>query len=811
MAIARAVPRPWRLILATGCAVGFVALPPAGARWNVATPPGGQSEPLYTIRPPHLFHHNVGLLEVMVTNVGVVGNPFMPNVYGAAWKEGEYLFAASLWIGAVATDNLAHVSTGLGYAGSREPETELLPPIDGRYTIQESYEGSNGGNRAGFSANAGDDDLDGFSDEDFHNLRDDDGDGRIDEDYEAISQQMFSCEYWDNVDETRDHSPDHRPLNLHVRQRSFAWSDPAYNEFVGFDYTVINEGWEVLQDIYLGYFVDSDAGRRDVSTFYSDDGGGLTRIDTTYVDRSINYTCVDRRSGRLRDCRNQDLHVDIAYMFDWPGSAPGGNSADDLPVNQRGYFGGMFLGHTTDPFGEGAPARVGIHTLAFFSGNGTYPEGDPNNDSQRYDLLQRGTVPARPTGQPGDYRYCFSAGPFRELLPGEELEFQVAFVAGLQLTGMRNNSLMAQRVFNGQWRDLDDNPWTGCSGRETCLHIERGGDPLHWLDPCDSLAPPEGPFKNTACDDPGVWRDADCSCCTPIQSGPCMGLETLVHWVGSIAPPPPSTNFETPEIRQIETIAGDREVRLEWDNASELLPDPLSGEFRFSGYRIWRVEGWRRPLGSVGPAPHEWQLLGTLTREPVGAEMDLDDYTDTTVSPIDTLPGPGGRPLYRFPIGRYFYDDRQGLKNGMLYFYDIVAYSSWFDADGTRHVMDGQAASREVDALTPTWSNAPAGSWRDQVIVVPNPWHGRAAWDLIPSDADPTGTKIAFARLPQQDCTLRIYTLTGDLVRELASGGRGTVFWNMISRNGQDVASGVYLYSVSCDDERSVGRFAIIR
>ena len=53
--------------------------------------------------------------------------------------------------------------------------------------------------------------------------------------------------------------------------------------------------------------------------------------------------------------------------------------------------------------------------------------------------------------------------------------------------------------------------------------------------------------------------------------------------------------------------------------------------------------------------------------------------------------------------------------------------------------------------------------------------------------------------------------LAGDLVRTLDSQRRGTVFWNMISRNGQDITSGVYLYAVTCGDETKVGRFTVIR
>ena len=604
-------------------------------------------------------------------------------------------------------------------------------------------------------------------------------------------------------------------MNLHVRQRSFAWSTPGASEFVGLDYVVVNEGWETLQQIYLGYFVDSDAGNKSIGDYFTDDGGALARIDTVYVDRSINYSCTDRNSGRTRNCGQQDLHLDVAYMRDTPGSMSGGSAADDLPPGQQGCFGGMFLGHTTDPYGVSAPPRVGIHTLAFFSGSGVYPDGDPVNDYQRYDLLQRGTVPSRPTTQPADFRYCFSAGPFKELMPGDELNFQVAFVIGDGLGGMITNAIMAQRVYNGQWCDVDNIRETGCGGRETCLHIEPGGEPRWWDDPADSLGPPVGPIKNTECDLPEYWYDVDWNCCTPIEKDPesCLGLETLVHWVGTVAPPPPQVNTRTPAFRRTDhRLIGDQRICLLWDNTSELVADPLLGRINFKGYRIWRVEGWRRPIGAIGPAPDDWQQVAVLTRDPVGSELDLDDHTDATVVARDSIPDPEhpGRMLPHFPIGRYFFVDEEGLKNGMLYFYDVTSYSEWTDGEGT-HVLSGLPAAREADAVAPEWANASGEGWKDRVIVVPNPWNGRAEWDLISSDADPTGTKIAFARLPERDCRLRIYTVAGDLVRELESEGRGTVFWNLITRNGQDVTSGVYLYAVTCDDETMVGRFTVIR
>jgi hypothetical protein len=39
----------------------------------------------------------------------------------------------------------------------------------------------------------------------------------------------------------------------------------------------------------------------------------------------------------------------------------------------------------------------------------------------------------------------------------------------------------------------------------------------------------------------------------------------------------------------------------------------------------------------------------------------------------------------------------------------------------------------------------------------------------------------------------------------------GQASWNLISRNGQDVVSGIYLFSVTSSEGTSRGRFVIVR
>jgi hypothetical protein len=53
-----------------------------------------------------------------------------------------------------------------------------------------------------------------------------------------------------------------------------------------------------------------------------------------------------------------------------------------------------------------------------------------------------------------------------------------------------------------------------------------------------------------------------------------------------------------------------------------------------------------------------------------------------------------------------------------------------------------------------------------------------------------------------------------DLSRADAAGCTGHASWNLMSRNGQEIVSGIYVYAVGSDDARFedfVGKFAVVR
>ena len=106
------------------------------------------------------------------------------------------------------------------------------------------------------------------------------------------------------------------------------------------------------------------------------------------------------------------------------------------------------------------------------------------------------------------------------------------------------------------------------------------------------------------------------------------------------------------------------------------------------------------------------------------------------------------------------------------------------------------------------------------IYVYPNPATPRSLaqfQELFPNADDPTGMRVMFTNLPQARNTISIYTLDGDLVTEQIHDGRdgyGQISWNLVSRNGQQVVSGVYLYVVQSDDSRFddfIGKFVVVR
>ena len=776
--------------------------------------------------------HNVGNLQMHVCNWGCFGsypksNHPIQEAPSAQWPANsgvEYLWIAGLWVGAK--------RAGIPAVSTAAFDIEFQPdPLDPNARIYRTFEGAPGGAR--YPAPP-DDDRDGRIDEDWQNGVDDDGDGRIDEDFAAIGKQMFSCWFTDFHPAAVQRNPEHTPLNLLVKQQSYQWEEPRYYDFVGVEYVIKNVGREALENVYVGFFADGDVGARTDDKVAEDDGTGFWE----------GIVCAERGA------RSVPVRISAAYFYDIDG--------DDGKA--PGYFGVLFLGHDTDPLGERAPREVGLTSYQNFAAGQPFENGgDPTNDVQRYELMSK-TTKDRNQEVPRDYRMMMAVGPFAELLPDSVMKLQVAFCCGLGLEGMKRAAASAALTYQGNWFDIDGNPLSGMNGRESPAY-----GPVNGIDPdsCDgssealSAARGEIIWINVDCrEELALFADPLCpkgdATFADFQTG-IDGKESHVFWLVGSAPPPPVTRI----------IPGNDRVTILWNNFSEVTPDVSTLEYDFEGYRIWRADGWERPLGTsvlTGPSRDLWQLveerdLVNGLAPDIDFEKPFDDggwiydpladlpdrerilaYFEQSLNyyPADEVPCPPGlspsrcdtiEAMARYRLGfeggaRYYRYVDATVHNGMHYFYAVTAYDHVL-AGGrpVRAGYYGDPSSNFVYTSPVSSAQEPARYQGKAVFVVPNPATAEsiAPWRLEPNNADPTGIKIEFRNLPACRSTVRVFTVSGDLVEVLrhdGSGGDGTLPWDLVSRNGQDVASGIYLFAVEPDDarfERTIGKFVVIR
>lgn len=102
----------------------------------------------------------------------------------------------------------------------------------------------------------------------------------------------------------------------------------------------------------------------------------------------------------------------------------------------------------------------------------------------------------------------------------------------------------------------------------------------------------------------------------------------------------------------------------------------------------------------------------------------------------------------------------------------------------------------------------------DKISVVPNPYTGAASWEPLSNEVGRGERRISFIHLPNK-CTVRIYTINGKLVDTIIHDSAfddGQEFWNLTSRDGMDVAFGIYVYHVDAPGiGEKIGRFAIVK
>lgn len=170
-----------------------------------------------------------------------------------------------------------------------------------------------------------------------------------------------------------------------------------------------------------------------------------------------------------------------------------------------------------------------------------------------------------------------------------------------------------------------------------------------------------------------------------------------------------------------------------------------------------------------------------------------------------------------------YVDTLKNLLPSVRYFVNVTAFDYGSPASG----LPSLETSPTVGFQT-AFAQGPAPAqddWQGKVYVYPNPYRIDAGYKTDGFEGRDQGTrtldadrmrKVNFANLPPK-CIIRIYTINGDLVREIrhdlspADPMYTHDMWDLITRNTQQAVSGLYYWTVEDDRGRTqVGKLALI-
>lgn len=177
---------------------------------------------------------------------------------------------------------------------------------------------------------------------------------------------------------------------------------------------------------------------------------------------------------------------------------------------------------------------------------------------------------------------------------------------------------------------------------------------------------------------------------------------------------------------------------------------------------------------------------------------------------------------------RYYFDIIKNVPKGFEHYSAVTTWDRGMPQRKLTSLESGKDANVKVFFPGPS-----AKSNMNNIYVVPNPYRGASYFDGR-KNKDEKGDKsrrIWFVNLPEK-CNIQVYTLAGDLVADFDHNGEefeeilsvskstdqaisssGIHPWNLLTKNNQILASGVYLFSVKdrVSGDVKVGKFAVIK
>lgn len=607
----------------------------------------------------------------------------------------------------------------------------------------------------------------------------------------ALEQTEYGFDDWDYPAHNDD------PYGMRIYEWNLGWGTPGFNDFIATDHVITHHSEFGNPGVPLDAFVVSIMGDCDIATACATD---------CHLDDMVYY------DGHAIWCNDPDITFE--YLFDGGFEA----STRDVYTYQQ---------NPDNPRPPEDPDNI------FYYYNYLGPDGIPDNDVDQNGVSDHFTVLFKIVGgdtlytlEPNTSLYLFSDGA-----PGDWYEHQVGDTTYCVVP--RNMSYMWDTDSPGSGVDDSGDPelTPPCNGfiawrlmdfwvKKIDGTIERpvdvGGVPIVFTHSWWNWE-----------SDPGtdaekynyMWGD------NPDLSGRESGPAYMADWVGN--PNAPSA-FDIPNPGPFP-IVHDNPIALGYPQFDYRFL-PAAGPVELAdGDSLHFVGGWVLGLGLAGARQVADNMLDAYYRDggwgvpslppaPIlfyqagNGQVQLEWGANAeTYDPF------GGYNIYRATFepsgwtllnsenqGVYSWTD-ESAQNGFPYYYVVTAYDSETLVESTKSNYK-QTLEGTPLPVVPCWDVD--NDWKNNVSVVPNPYRGSAAWEQIYFD------KIAFINLPAM-CDVEIYTLAGDHVVTLehrsTAGDSGTEFWDLLSRNDQEVTTGLYVFRVVTEDDFVISKFAIIR
>jgi hypothetical protein len=494
------------------------------------------------------------------------------------------------------------------------------------------------------------------------------------ESYTVMDDDYYDA--WNFYPDVRDST--RRGLGLRIEVRGFQWANPQASNVIFWHYDITNEGTTDYNDnIIFGLYMDSGVGGSALSCdgiYESDDDAAF--FDRTFDTDVLNLVYTWDKFGHGRDLSGtcgRTGYLGYAYL-ETPGNSLDGidNDLDGITDERRdGGPGEHIVGRdairayvtthydlsrfqaTYGPLENRAPYRIG----SWWTG-----DEDMDWNPELHDLGADGVPDTHDTGE-GDGTPTLGEANFDRTDLNESDQ--------IGLTGFKQNRIRAGQGNPDQTTDgivfyTDSNNWPQ-------RLYEKFTDP----NPANRFDPPlasnynigflfaSGPFKLPA----GKTERFSLALA---YGADLTELRRTVRTVQQIY----NANYQfavPPKLPTVTAEAGDGRVRLSWDDAAERGADPVTGEFDFEGYRIYR---------STDPEFRDPKVITTGTGSgPIGNGRPIAQF--------DLADGKNGFSQQVVEGVAYYLGNDSGLRhtytdstviNGQQYYYAVTAYDFGSDS-----------------------------------------------------------------------------------------------------------------------------------